>query len=231
MFTVVDSSIQLMVGDTPEAQGSEVKLNGYRIHADDLPKSLKEFVEELELTGQKLFLTVKKTTTRKASGSAMMAVATGGSSRPAGMWQRLPAHVLVDTGATETVGTVEAVEALLKLLNNPEVIHQPTTQTFRLANGSLVPALSKVLIQTPLGRLQIFVIEHDNQEGPAPPILLGTRSLEALDADMSCSKQTISFSGVRGRYQRMLTKNSRGHVLLDIGDGLTGLQRSDRRQA
>ena len=108
-------------------------------------------------------------------------------------------------------------------MGQPEFTHSATSQTFRLANGCLVPALSKILIDTPIGRLQVYIIETDSPTGPVPPILLGTRSLEALQAEVNYEAQRISFTGVQGRYSRSLTKNSRGHILLDVGDGCTGL--------
>jgi hypothetical protein len=130
------------------------------------------------------------------------------------------------------VATVGALEALLRNLGNPAVTREPTEQRFRLADGTVTKALSKVNVPSGLGTLQVYVIRAQGPADAAPgPVLLGTRSLQALQTQIDYMNRRIAFRAAGGNYVRQLTQNPRGHILLDIGDSKDGLVSGETGEA
>ena len=78
----------------------------------------------------------------------------------------LHADVVLDCGATETAGGVEAVQILVEVnsLDRP---------WFRFANGHWGRALSRVWLLTPMGWISIYTLEAENV-----PVLAGMNVLQ-----------------------------------------------------
>ena len=72
---------------------------------------------------------------------------------------------MVDSGATETAGGVEAVQILVDAVTQgfPDSrveVDSPDRPRFRFANGHWGRALSRVWLLTPLGWISIYTLEQ-----------------------------------------------------------------------
>jgi hypothetical protein len=104
-------------------------------------------------------------------------------------------RLVIDTGASDTVGSPEAVEGLAEAIKlvYPEskvVVNQQEGKRvkFRMADGRVKPALSRVYIGTPLGQLAIYVIE-----AVGVPILLSIAALRSLKAAICFTTNTMMY--------------------------------------
>ncbi len=103
------------------------------------------------------------------------------------------AKVIVDSGATETIGSPEAVDALITKVRarNPSarVTTDPAARPqFRFGNDSTGRAYSRVGVQVPWDVFRMFVVE-----APGVQILLSVRTLRDLKADIDRVKGTMQF--------------------------------------
>ena len=123
---------------------------------------------------------------------------------------------LVDSGASETVGSPEAIDALLHHLRSNwkdpirVTVRTDKKQRFRVANGEVIKALSVVEIETPLGDLSVHCIATCNTS--PTPILLSISALRTLGSAIDFRTRTIAIAGK----EVTLHKNTRGHLLLDF---------------
>ena len=132
-----------------------------------------------------------------------------------------PWHLaLIDSGASETVASAEAIEALVNHLakamgRNPEVKVDPKrNQRFRVANGQVIQARSVVSVETPIGGLQIHCIVT---EVPTP-LLLSVSALRKLKSAIDFEKgvMAVNIKGVAKEIK--LKQGDRGHLYLDFAD-------------
>ena len=132
-----------------------------------------------------------------------------------------PWHLaLIDSGASETVASAEAIEALVAHLAKamgraPEVKVDPKrNQKFRVANGQVIQARSLVSVETPIGGLQIHCIVT---EVPTP-LLLSVSALRKLKSaiDFERGVMAVTIHGVSKEIK--LKQGDRGHLYLDFAD-------------
>ena len=88
------------------------------------------------------------------------------------------ADVVLDCGATETAGGVEAVRILVDAvthgcLDSRVEVDSLERPWFRFANGHWCRALSRVWLLTPWGWISIYTLEAENV-----PVLAGMKLLE-----------------------------------------------------
>jgi hypothetical protein len=136
--------------------------------------------------------------------------------------------ILVDSGASETVGSPEALTALVNKAftrhnSKVRVLKRPDGPRFRMANGAITKTYSQLFLETPMGTFSAYCME-----GTDVPILMSIKALRALDAVIDFSSDEMSFAltkpnGQKGkRIVRKLTKSPKGHLLFDLLDD-TGL--------
>lgn len=145
----------------------------------------------------------------------MILAATGSSQDP----HRL-GYAVLDTGATETVGSLQAVEhimqrRMMKFGEEQVGVDVKRRKRFRFGNAEERSAESYLLlpqivngIKTSLGVYTLDV--------PGVPILLGIRTMEKLGAVISVADQTIEFTKLFPGTKIPLIRGQNKHLLLDL---------------
>ncbi|CAE7207895.1 GIP [Symbiodinium sp. CCMP2592] len=140
----------------------------------------------------------------------------------------LTGFAVLDTGATETVGSLPAVEQLMKarhqhlgVAEQVQVVDQPPKR-FKFGNGEYAYSASYILLPQQLGdheiQLGIFTLDVTGV-----PLLVGIRTLRRLGAVLDLSKFVIVFTSVNMHRAIPLRRSPSGHALLDLrGDWLSG---------
>ena len=140
----------------------------------------------------------------------------------------LAGFAVLDTGATETVGSLPAVEQLMKarhqhlgVAEQVRVVDQPPKR-FKFGNGEYAFSASYILLPQQLGdqeiQLGIFTLDVTGV-----PLLVGIRTLRRLGAVLDLSKFIIVFTAVDLSRAIPLKRSPSGHALLDLrGDWLSG---------
>ena len=132
-----------------------------------------------------------------------------------------PTHLaLVDSGASETVGSPESIDALVNHLGKvmgrkPAVtIDASKRQKFRVANGETIEARSLVGVETPVGILQIHCLSTSHPT----PLLLSVAALQKLKAaiDFEHGVMMINLNGKAKEVR--LKKGEKGHYYVDFGE-------------
>ncbi len=128
------------------------------------------------------------------------------------------AKVIVDSGAAETIGSPEAIDALIAKIGTFQPTAKVTTDltvrpSFRFGNGSIGRAYSRVGVEVPWGTFHIFCVE-----APGVPILLSIRALRELHANVDFAKNTLRYSVGADRFSTPLEQTEKGHLLLDIAN-------------
>ena len=135
-----------------------------------------------------------------------------------------PGHAVLDTGASESVGTPQAIQQLIDRITfttgRPCQYSTDTSVSnrvaFRLADGSVKRPYSLVKIETPrFGSIGIFVLE-----GMQAPILLSVREMRrrGMLIDFQSGRALVSGGSDSGQelIELAVTTNSRGHLLVDL---------------
>ena len=135
--------------------------------------------------------------------------------------QRLQ-YAVVDTGATETVGSLEALEVVMnersKRFPNEQVHVDPNLKKmFRFGNAETRHAESLVYLPQRFGGFETFLGVHA-LDVPQIPVLLGIRSLRRLGAIIDTRKDTIEFSRILPGVDIPLVQGKNGHLLLNLVD-------------
>ena len=125
------------------------------------------------------------------------------------------AKMVVDTGATQTAGGVEAVANFLDALREYFGVVAWHTDThdrpwFRFGNGLWLQALGRLYVETVVGSVGIYLLDAEGV-----PILLGGDLLEELGADNSYNRGTATMRNVTGEPVINLEAVG-GHRLLDF---------------
>ena len=130
-------------------------------------------------------------------------------------------HAVIDSGATETVGSLPAIEDLMRfrfeVSGTPDhfAISDTPPRRFRFGNGSVGFSLSHVLIPQDLGanRVDLGVYSLDVEK---VPILIGIRTLKALRTVLDCSQAVAVFAALDATVGVRLRRSASGHLLLDL---------------
>jgi hypothetical protein len=124
-----------------------------------------------------------------------------------------PGMAVLDTGASESVATPQALQALLDALGKPEYsVETRVDVTFRLADGTLKKPYSRVTVKTPsFGEVAFYILE-----GGSAPLLLSVKEMKrrGFVIDFESSTGAMNHNGTLTPIN--LTVNSRGHLLLDL---------------
>lgn len=129
-------------------------------------------------------------------------------------------YAVLDTGATETVGSMDAIEHVLlqrlQVFGDEHVhidIHQ--TKQFRFGNASTQWATSFVHVPQTVGSvnttLGVYALDV-----PQIPILLGITTMKRLGAVIDVERSALEFRKLFPGVQVQLIEGRNGHLLLDL---------------
>ena len=131
-----------------------------------------------------------------------------------------PGYAVIDSGATETVGSLEAIEAVVSMRRSrygmeSVRVFPEAKRSFRFGNAQQETATSYVEVpQTLAGRpvsLGVFALDV-----PRIPILLSIRTLRKLGAEINFQRRTIVFQAVDPGVTIGVQESASGHLLLDL---------------
>ena len=126
----------------------------------------------------------------------------------------LQADVVLDCGATETAGGVEAVQILVDAVTQGFPYSRVEVDSldrpwFRFADGHWSRALSRVWLLTPLGWISIYTLEAENV-----PVLAGMNLLE--NHDISFKRNEFLVNDAEGQVRSVpLRRSPSGHRILN----------------
>ena len=127
----------------------------------------------------------------------------------------LQADVVLDCGATETAGGVEAVQILVDAVkqgfsDSRVEVDSLDRPWFRFANGHWGRALSRVCLLTPMGWISIYTLEAENV-----PVLAGMNLLG--NHDISFRRNEFSVYDPEGHARSVpLRPSPSGHRILNL---------------
>ncbi|CAE7271989.1 TY1B-A [Symbiodinium sp. CCMP2592] len=131
-----------------------------------------------------------------------------------------PGFAVIDSGATETVGSLDAIEAVVAMRRQrygmeSVRVYPEARRSFRFGNAQQETATSYVEVPQTLGgnaiSLGVFALDV-----PRIPILLSIRTLKKLGAEINFQRKTIVFKAVDPGVTIGLQESASGHLLLDL---------------
>ena len=145
----------------------------------------------------------------------------------------LAGYAVIDSGATETVASLPALEALMSLRSHlkgyaePVVVTDVPAKRFKFGNGEHAFSSSFILLPQTVGeqavRLGVFTMDV-----MGVPLLLGIKSLRRLKAVLDFDRCVAVFAAVDAGLAIHLKRSRSGHMLLDLkGDWLAEGTRLD----
>ena len=133
----------------------------------------------------------------------------------------LAGYAVIDSGATETVCSLPALEALVQLKEAQdgkpvglEVTQEPVKR-FKFGNGEHAYASSYVLLDQMLGerRIQLGMFTLDVE---GVPVLLGMKTLRRLKAIIDFDRCLVVFAAVNPHLAIGLRRSRTGHLLFQL---------------
>ena len=127
---------------------------------------------------------------------------------------------VLDTGATETVGSMDALDRILSVrqerFGEEEVYIDPSqNKEFKFGNGQTRTAASFVHVPQTIGNqkttLGVYALDV-----PQIPVLLGIKTLKRLGAIIDVDSETLEFKKRFPGMQVQLICGQNGHLLLDL---------------
>ncbi|CAE7325309.1 RE1 [Symbiodinium microadriaticum] len=139
----------------------------------------------------------------------------------------LEGYAVLDTGATETVGSLPAIEQLMKLrhrhLGYAEDFHvvDKAPKRFKFGNGETAFSASYLLLPQQLGDHEVHLGIY-TLDVTGVPVLVGIKTLHRLGAVLDLAKFVVVFTSVDIARAIQLQRSPSGHALLDLrGDWLS----------
>ena len=135
--------------------------------------------------------------------------------------RELAGYAVIDSGATETVCSLPALEALVQLKEvqdgkpvGLEVTQEPVKR-FKFGNGEHAYASSYVLLDQMLGerRIQLGMFTLDVE---GVPVLLGMKTLRRLKAIIDFDRCLVVFAAINPHLAIGLRRSRTGHLLLNL---------------
>ena len=145
----------------------------------------------------------------------------------------LAGYAVIDSGATETVASLPALEALMSLRSRlkgyaePVVVTDIPAKRFKFGNGEHAYSSSFILLPQTVGEqaVQLGVFTMDVT---GVPLLLGIKSLRRLKAVLDFDRCVAVFAAVDAGLAIHLKRSRSGHMLIDLkGDWLAEGTRLD----
>ncbi|CAJ1422725.1 unnamed protein product [Effrenium voratum] len=132
-----------------------------------------------------------------------------------------PGHAVLDSGATETVGSLEAIQELMALRQakfGPEHFEVLSTngKSFRFGNGQTQSAASYLLLPQKRNGvdflLGVYTLDHVGRV----PLLLSVKTLQRLGAVVDIEEAKLYLRVIGGDFPIPLQRAESGHLLLDL---------------
>ncbi|CAK9111156.1 unnamed protein product, partial [Durusdinium trenchii] len=132
---------------------------------------------------------------------------------------QFPGHAVLDSGATESIASLEAMHEVMELrasIHGPEhfVVHAQQKR-FRFGNGSIQNAVSFVELPQIVAGKHVKLGVHA-LDAPGIPLLLSVKTLTTLRAVIDFDEGLICFKEVDPSVWIKLKRASNGHLLLDL---------------
>ena len=131
-----------------------------------------------------------------------------------------PGFAVLDTGATETVASLEAIDEVMrrrreKYPNEQVLVHPERHRAFRFGNGQSRTAESYVEIPQLLDGKEVRLGVH-TLDVPEVPVLVSIQTMRKLGAVISTAGDFVVFEKVNPNVQVPLVQSRSGHLLLDL---------------
>ena len=137
----------------------------------------------------------------------------------------LDGYAVLDSGATETVGSLPALEALMlaRFHQTGKIERVTVTSTpmkrFKFGNGSQDMSASHILLPVMLGQhavpMGVYTLDVSGV-----PLLIGIKTLRRLHAVLDCHRDVLVLGAVDPNRGVQLKRSSSGHLLLDLRQDL-----------
>lgn len=141
-----------------------------------------------------------------------------------------PGFAVIDTGATETIASLDAIDAIMRergKKHGPEnVTVHGKHRKFRFGNGQEQRAASFVELPQLLAGCDIKLGVH-TLDAPGVPLLLSVKTLRSLKAVVDVDEGMICFNAVKEGHWLPLKRGPNGHLLLDLTEDWFSPQASD----
>ena len=129
-------------------------------------------------------------------------------------------YAVIDTGATETVGSLDAVEFVIQsrhaIYGDEEIGVNPNkTKRFRFGNGHERHAESFITIPQTIDGMHTSLGVY-TMDVPGIPILLGVQTMMRLGAVVDVAAPSLTFTKLFPNRNIPLIRGQNGHLLLDL---------------
>ena len=137
----------------------------------------------------------------------------------AAMSMEFPGHAVLDSGATESIASLEALEEIMVIRSRTHgqeqvVVHQ-REKRFRFGNGTYQNAVSFVEVPQVINGHQVPLGVHA-LDAPGIPLLISVKTLTALKAILDFEHARICFKDAAPDVWIPLKRAPNGHLLLDL---------------
>lgn len=130
-----------------------------------------------------------------------------------------PGHAIIDSGATGSIGSLEALEQIMTLrtrkYGQEEVKVHERQKRFRFGNGESKKAASYVEIPQQVNGQKINLGIHA-LDAPGVPLLLSVKTLTKMQAVVDFGKSRMCLCSVSPTCWIPLKKVANGHLLIDL---------------
>ena len=161
--------------------------------------------------------TCDATTTGDDEGDSV--VAALGPDVLAAMSVEFPGHAVIDSGATESIASMEALEEIMTLRarrHGPEeFVVRDRQKKFRFGNGTYQSAVSFVEVPQIVNGQRVPLGVHA-LDAPGIPLLISVKTLKRMKAIVDFERDQIQFQHIAPGMWIPLSRAPNGHLLLDL---------------
>ena len=133
--------------------------------------------------------------------------------------QEFPGHAIIDSGATDSIGSLEALEQIMNIrtrrYGQEEIRVHERQKKFRFGNGESKKAASYVEIPQQVNGQTINLGIHA-LDAPGVPLLISVKTLSKMQAVVDFGKSRMCLCSVSPTCWIPLKKVANGHLLIDL---------------
>eukprot|EP00435_Cladocopium_sp_Y103_P051922 s1141_g16.t1 len=133
--------------------------------------------------------------------------------------QEYPGHAVIDSGATESIASLEALDEIMQLRSErfvgEEIVVHEQKKRFRFGNGEMKCAESFVELPQLLSGHPVKLGVHA-MDAPGVPLLISVKTLTRLHAVVDFSTAEICFKSISDKIWIPLKRAKNGHLLLNL---------------
>eukprot|EP00435_Cladocopium_sp_Y103_P064584 s563_g26.t1 len=135
------------------------------------------------------------------------------------MSQEFPGHAVIDSGATESIASFEALEEIMNMrfqrFGQEDLVVHSKQKRFKFGNGETKMAESFIELPQTLGGQSVRLGVH-TLDAPGVPLLISVKTLTRLRAVVDFEDATICFKPMSSGRWIPLKRARNGHLLLDL---------------